>query len=582
MSDVLSYRKRDDSVAVSWSLPDLPTSLHKAGLAGLLCYVKRMPEFAAQAAVPILESATPLELRIRFTEESLRALMDSVYAGEKHLVESKTKWKNGDLKEERSEPSRLGDDKPPVKVWVYEIDRPKAELMVHWRHENPEDQWVVLWREAVRGVLRESRAAEIYTRTTKGESPTKKSKDLNRLWKDMVSAARGRRSLSGAVPVSMYIGAEDKSSERVDFRGEVQHNLLLHFWPFVSPIFVPRTLLREHGQWRIDTRSGYIVAVAEVGSVTEFSEMIDSYWRRQSVSSDDGRPRECEIDVAVEGGMAFLYSLMMNRLKNMDDGDFFDVVPQVDLYHLQKRRHGVRILVSDSIRVSAGTLRRYERVVDSRRDVLFRRLLMRNLLDGLPWHARASETLFARYPVGLFIYSAEKSPKIARNFGRSARELFTRERSNMNDRLNLAGKVFDIVGEFVTSRAEKRSGINRDQLPKTDDGRTDWTSRDRRFRDYLEAREKVATDAFLAIRGRNADEFVEYFVGSICAVPQFMGAKGIRPKEGFMEIAQALHDSEERRMEMKNLTMLALSAHGSSQRQSSHSGDTHSDTGGAK
>ena len=152
----------------------------------------------------------------------------------------------------------------------------------------------------------------------------------------------------------------------------------------------------------------------------------------------------------------------------------------------------------------------------------------------------------------------------------------------MNDRLNLAGKVFDIVGEFVTSRAEKRSGINRDQLPKTDDGRTDWTSPDKRFREYLEAREKVATDAFLAIRGRNADEFVEYFVGSICAVPQFMGAKGIRPKEGFREIAQALHDSEERRMEMKNLTMLALSAHGSSQRQSSHSGDAHSNTGGAK
>lgn len=581
MSDVLSYRKGDDSVAVSWSLPDLPTSLHKAGLAGLLCYVKRMPEFAAQDAVPIIEAASPLELRIRFTEESLQALMDSVYAGEKRLEESKTKWKNGDLKEERSEPSRLGDDKPPVKVWVYEVDRPKADLMVHWRHGNPEDQWVVLWRKAMRGVLRESRAAEIYTRTTKGESPTKKSKDLNRLWKDMVSAASGRRPISGAVPVSMYIGAEETSSERVDFKGEVQHNLLLHFWPFVSPIFVPRTLLREHGQWRIDTRGGYIVAVAEVGSVTEFAEMIDSYWRRQAVSSADGRPRDCVIDVAVEGGMAFLYSLMMDRLQNMDDGDFFDTVPQVDLYHLQKRRYGVRILVSDSIRVSAGTLRRYERVADSRRDVLFRRLLMRNLLDGLPWHARAAETLFTRYSAGLFVHS-ENSPGFAHSFGRAAREQFKRERSSMDDRLSLAGKVFDIVGEFVTSRAEKRSGITRDQFPKTDDGRTDWTSRDSRFREYLEAREKVAADAFLAIRGRNPDEFVEYFVGSICAVPQFMGAKGVQPKEGFMEIAQALHDSEERRMEMKNLTMLALSAHGSSQRQSSHSGDMHSNTGGAR
>ena len=146
----------------------------------------------------------------------------------------------------------------------------------------------------------------------------------------------------------------------------------------------------------------------------------------------------------------------------------------------------------------------------------------------------------------------------------------------MSDKLNLPAKVFDIVGEFVAARAEKRSGVTREQLPK------DWNNQNQRMKDYLEAREKVATDAFLALRSRNSDEFVEYFVGVICAVPQFMGAKGVRPSDGFVEIASALHGSDAGRAEMKNLTMLALSAHGSRSWRSSPSGETNPTPGGTK
>ncbi|MDE0219873.1 MAG: type I-MYXAN CRISPR-associated protein Cmx8 [Spirochaetaceae bacterium] len=558
MGDVLSYRDSDDSVTVSWSLPDLPTAFHKAGLAGLLCYVRTMPKFAPGAALPSIECATPLELRIRFTQATLQTLMDSVYAGETHLVESSRKWPNGTLKAERSTRPRRGHDRP-TRTWVYEVIRPKADLMVHWRGGDTEDRWVALWREALRGVLRDSKKAEIYAKTTKGHSPTEESGDLKGLWRGFVSGAKRGRRVAPTIPKSMLIGAEGQNAERVAFKGEVRHNLLLHFWPFVTPVFVPRALRRTQGQWKIDTTNGYVLAVAEVGDLIEFSKLIDSYWRRRPPSDDERRrPRDCEIDVAVEGGMAFLRSLAEYRLASMDDGDFFDTVPQVDLYHLEKRGNNVRTHLTDSIRLTAGAMRRYERVAQSRRNTLFRRLLMRNTLDGRSWYACAAETLFTCYPVELFVHSG-KSPPFARNFGLAVREQFKGESTTMNDSLNLAGKVFDIVGQFVANRAERRSGVTREQL-QAENGTTNWASVD--AQNYLGAREKVATDAFLAIRGRNAEEFVDYFVGSICAVPQFMGAQGVSPKEGFIEVSRALHESEERRTEMRNLTMLALSAHG--------------------
>ena len=36
----------------------------------------------------------------------------------------------------------------------------------------------------------------------------------------------------------------------------------------------------------------------------------------------------------------------------------------------------------------------------------------------------------------------------------------------MSDQLKIASKVYDMVGEFVAQRAEKRSGFKRDELPK--------------------------------------------------------------------------------------------------------------------
>ena len=570
MSEVLEYRESDESVLVQWSLPDLPTAQHKAGLAGLFVYVSKMPKFIQNAPFPVVESVSPLELSIRFTQASLTTLMDSVYAGEEHLVEDRKKWSGRTPVGQKTVTEEENDQQKQVKIFLYKLVRPKAELIAYWLGGDGEDLWVKLWRDAVRGVLRAGGNTEkIYEFTPKQESPTEKSGDLKELWNGLVAAARKRR---GAVktPTSMFIGAETKSAERVDFKGEVQHNLLLHFWPFVSPVFVPKALQREKGQWKSKDR-GFVMAVPEVGNLTEFASVIDVHWRRVQNTDNDGsgyRPRQARIDTAVEGGMAFLHSLAIDQLENMDDGDFFDAVPQVELYHLEKRGNSVRMLTAESVRLSVGTLRKFDRIRSrSRLNILFKRLLLCNLLDGLLWHARATDTLFSRFPVELFIRSA-KSPGFAQNFGLSAREQFRNERNEMSDQINIASKVYDMVGEFVAQRAEKRSGFKRDELPKKEDGKIDWSSPSEKTNRYLEAREKVATDAFLAIRGRNPDEFVDYFIGSICAVPQFMGAKGVAPEQGFIAISDALHKSEGKRTEMKNLAMLALCAH--AWRQRSH------------
>ncbi len=66
-----------------------------------------------------------------------------------------------------------------------------------------------------------------------------------------------------------------------------------------------------------------------------------------------------------------------------------------------------------------------------------------------------------------------------------------------------------------------------------------------------EARERVCSDAFLAMRGRRDQEFVEYFTGTICSVPQYL-----KQEEYVTLVGELIKDWGK----IKVLSMLALSA----------------------
>ncbi|MGH9962557.1 MAG: type I-MYXAN CRISPR-associated protein Cmx8, partial [Pyrinomonadaceae bacterium] len=69
--------------------------------------------------------------------------------------------------------------------------------------------------------------------------------------------------------------------------------------------------------------------------------------------------------------------------------------------------------------------------------------------------------------------------------------------------------------------------------------------------EYREMKEKVARDAFLAIRSRSGLDFADYFASTLCSVSQPLS------EQQYVSLAQALYDDTDR---VRTLTMLALSA----------------------
>lgn len=109
----------------------------------------------------------------------------------------------------------------------------------------------------------------------------------------------------------------------------------------------------------------------------------------------------------------------------------------------------------------------------------------------------------------------------------------------------LAKRVHDMVRAYVMRKTEDRArGVTWEEFKGGNDPE--------KKRKYREAREKICKDAFLALRGRRAQEdFVNYFTGTICSVPQFL------PESEYQSIARVL--LAERWEEIKTLSMLALS-----------------------
>jgi CRISPR-associated protein Cmx8 len=109
----------------------------------------------------------------------------------------------------------------------------------------------------------------------------------------------------------------------------------------------------------------------------------------------------------------------------------------------------------------------------------------------------------------------------------------------------LSTRVNDMVRAYVLRRTEAKGEMKWEDYTTLSDG-------DPRRAKYRDAREKVCADAFFALRSRRArQDFVEYFTGTICSVPQYL------PPGDYAGLARALLAADHWE-EVKALAMLAL------------------------
>ena len=261
------------------------------------------------------------------------------------------------------------------------------------------------------------------------------------------------------------------------------------------------------------------------------------------------RPAEAVIDLPAEGALAFLEHLAQLASQKANGASKFSV-GSVEFLHLAKFGNNIKSMAAGRIAPRPNLLEQYEAIVGGPgqlppyRNPLFRRGLMLSLLKDQEWHEPMSP-IMAELPWPLFVRS-EQSPENLSWFWRDAAEKF-RELANQHDseRMryltmskqspDLAGRdpqtplpllIHRLVQKYVNSRTEERSGIKRTDF-KDKKIKDEKTGKERVAvpEAYREAREKVASGAFLEMRSRREQAFVDHFTATFCSVKQFLPEK---------------------------------------------------------
>lgn len=532
-----------EQITLTYDLFDLPSAQHKAGLAGLLLTCDSLREREI-APLPVIKKITRTSVSFELTKDALHTLMYEIYGG---VEVKKTKSK----KAKKAANTEHPEDEEKVKVF------PRGAVLEKLLRSGANSPWLKLWREMVVGTLRIKPPSQYVYKRDKSKQTV-----VDELWK-------GLKQNDSALDIqgTLSIGAESTNAELVPFNNRADHVILLHFWLFACVVYVPRFLVRETQSegpvWKESLeinskRKGpfFVIAVPDISDIKYFVDAMKEYIQRLSDDIFWYRPAQAIIDVPEEAAIDFLYRFMPRRIGQEDIGDY---VSAVQIFYVESiRSRSAKVLSEAMIKPNRRVLTEYDELQDRKLNPHYKSLRIRNSLAGNRWYHNA-DSLFSHYPFEHFIWT--KSTPSFTFFGNDVKRYFKRldQQLNLlkeNNAMNetdltirddvLARRIYRIIGEYVKYKTDERSTVKYKDLPHDANGKRIYPQ------EFRDERKKVTSNAFLAMRSRRAEDFVEYFTGTICSVPHFI------QEPEFLDLTQALIQTPDT---VKNLSMLALSAY---------------------
>lgn len=548
-----------DPLELDYDLAELPSSQHRAGLAGLVLMARWLERLKkTDPALTGVCQFTRLDERgatLRLNQDGLRELFDEVYAASKEeqprdsLLRNKKKEIIPPIREEQrlvTDP-KTGKGKEKT-VYIYPVIVPRGAFLVAYdpTAQGENGLWIKLWRDMIWGILRGVPATR---RPFVERAGGRFTEDADKVWQDLQRPADHTVDL----PSTYFIGAQASNAENVQFKDRVRSQLLLHFWPFVAQVYVPAKLSYDSKTKQAKTEFvGYALTVPDVANLIDFCDELP--WVLQNsrgVETAGYRPRESVIDLAAEGALDLMNKLHQRLSVTVGNQSVSDLLLGVDVVHLEKQGNNIRLWGALRVDPVQNMIDEYVRVKGMFRYPLFRRQRLLNVLNGREWFGgfgRLLSTTDAEQTINSRFFRAD-----ARSAFKDSLQSNHPTKGEQDDvdtdaaeqdgrRSSVEELIYQLVGTYITAKLDSKYKLKWRDVQGTP-----------KEREYGDLKAKVAKDAFLSVRSRTGDDFVEYFASTLCSFPQFLS------EGGYATLAQALHTDTDK---VRTLTLLALSARG--------------------
>jgi len=520
-----------DAIELTYSLAELPTSQHRAGLVGLVLVIEELQRIGQSGLeVEVSEDGA----RVRFDEAGLGAILNEIYAASEEFQGRDAPLKGVEPSEIRVEVvlDKKGKEKLK-KVYVYPVIVPRGSFLGSY-DSSENGAWIKLWRAMIWQILRGVPATrKPFDDRAHGLAPA----DIATVWKQL----NQDRERSIDLPSTYFLGAQAFNAERVPFKDNGRAQFLLHFWPFVCQVYVPQRVDRE-GKRSFD---GFAIAVPDVSRLRSFCADYKMVLDDRAPATSGYRPREAIIEIPEEAGLDTVRRL--NRAVSEAEGKSVtaDIVFGVDVFHMLKDGNNVRVLYCGRVEPEHDRDQEYVSLKSMLFDSSFKRRRLLNLVYGRDWYS-GFDFLLSMLPLetGLcspyFAHDARVSIQTESANRRVKMRVASGEQSTKDD-VCLEELVLKIVDSYVRQKLRDKYGL-------------EWSKLDgdgKKRAEYNERREGIGKECFYAIRSRTGEDFIGYFASTICSVPHWM------TQEEYACITRTLYEETEK---VRTLSMLALSA----------------------
>jgi CRISPR-associated protein Cmx8 len=546
-----------DVLELDYNLAELPSSQHRAGLAGLVLMVKWLGRDKSRKGTCELARLDEHGATLRIDQTGLRELFDEIYAasqeeqGEPKLRKNKSDEIVPPIREEvRQETDKAGKIKEK-KYYFYPVIIPRGAFLVEYdpSAKDGDGVWIKLWRNMIWGILRG-------VPTTRGpfEERAKGSftKDTDKVWQDLQHPA----DFTVDLPSTYFIGAQASNAENVPFKDRARSQLLLHFWAFVAQVYVPSTLIYDRKKKEGKPKDvGYAISIPDVANLKDFCDELPKVLQRDRSAAAHNyfrrRPSESVIDLAAEGALDLMSKLNQRLAAEAGNQSVSDLLLGVDVVHLEKQGNNIRLWGSARIDPTRSMIDEYARVKGMFRYALFRRQRLLNMLNEREWFngfgsllsTTDSEQTFGSRFFRADVRTAFKDSRQSHQSTEGEQdEVDTNASKQPVTQSSVEDLIYQLIGTYITAKLRSKHQL-------------EWkgVQGSSREGEYSDKKTKIAKDAFLSVRSRTGDDFVEYFVSTLCSFPQFLN------EESYATLAQALHTNTDK---VRTLTLLALSARG--------------------
>jgi CRISPR-associated protein Cmx8 len=549
-------RAEGESIVVTWSLAELPSTQHRAGLAGLVMlvdYTRRhsLPDGAVLEAVKLDDASYSLRLNV----SGLSVLFDRTYAAARKETERPKPWtrklKDGTKaelppkrREMRTTTGKNGEIKT-TEVCIYDVVIPDGGPLGDLAPLGDDGRWIDVWRRWLWNTLRaipkqrtpyNSRAGvDALVDAYDDIEEEEEAKDVSVAWDWLTSDCSAKQAST------YYLGAMDVNAEGVPFHDRGRFLFLLHFWPFAVHVFVPRTMDAK-GKTEPD---GFVTCIPEVAQLAGFVRRHERALKRRSAEGDriwSSTPKQAIIDLADAAAIEAERWLEIEVAESVQQDDARATAGFL-VVHSSREGNSVRIRSNHLIAPSRMQVDRASIIRSCWSHLVKHRVLSNVLANRTWWHGfdRACSTVMK----GLTIKDSD--------FRHDARVLFEHfhPEDRMPDNTDAVSKaprpleslVLHIVQNWIVGRLERKYQLKWGET----------RGQPKHQADYDEKKSKLATEAFLAARSRPGREFVRWFTATLCSVNQRL------TEAEFVAVARALEGCPD---QVRSLTLLALSARG--------------------